>query len=813
MLAALCLGAFMPLAAEEPWEFADPASAQAAEKKYSRYWYENYAGATSMLNGNSPDLEQTIARLKLAILKEAESSRRKYHPRERTNIEYFPYYFLARAYLMQGREDLALGCLEREKGFREIAGSSLAQAFGSLDSNIQASFAARRIKDSAGTLLAQAAKVQAWTQGQGAVRLGPAGRQKAQGIRSAADQLQALIDQAAPPADRLNAASDQLVGTMLDLASGELQTLAARLSSLGAEPWSAAFAGSPDLVSASACRAPGGAADAQGVEAALRAVEVCSDRVLRASRTAGAWACGAVESRRNALQGLNRQQTALGAAAATAPTRPAACDLNWQTASVPETATALDSMDLAALLGQLDSTIRTARAEIDRRVGGVKKEIGTKVARIPTIPRRCVTDLQLGQVSRNLDRLRLDPDKVVASGTAAAELATLDQRIDGAFDSLLAGLESGVGQVLGEREQCAGLDASNLDALEIALGAYRSSAGQNQLNAICSAAARADDDIRTCWQGNTELVREKLTDYRGLLEVAAAARQQFAELPAGDDLACIAANLNALQTQLPTSDVAGWVRRSRTGMSETQNCLQIYHEAGRGSLETMGQRLDRIEGAMGRWTGVAESGDASLIAVTDRAQAVAQRVQSLRSRVEGLRGLYGTDAASGSASTLRQAADTLGLTDSIPASWWGRMDDLRGKDERHEQAWNTLTARLAAQVLVDDGSKLAAWQELADVLDPFMTLSQAFGHFGRGDIDQAIGQLRVASAEGRLPERGRAAALSHVTLSYFLFMKGRASAASGSTEVARLLRQDALDEAQYAMQAQQGFGHRSETRV
>jgi hypothetical protein len=771
----------------EPWDFENVEAKRAAERRLSTYWYENYSRALGILDSGSPgtdDLQRVVTSLKLAIAGKGTSSAREIHPRDRVNIAYFPYFHLARAYVQLGRAELAERCIDKESSIGAIAGTAVAADFTRLQARVAATA-------SVAVLMTQAQRAEDWGQGQGGVALSAAGRAKVEQIRTLAGQLE--TDARSPDAvDRLTATSNSLIDEMLALVEGELSPLRSRLDQLGRPPWREAFGADVATLDPSGCAMPGGQREAARVGQAGTVLEQCSSRVPEAMRTAGAWACAELTRERQTLQSISAERQALLGAPAPVPELPGGCNLAWNSAGPGELAGALDGIDLENLRTRIRSDVQTVTAELGKKRDELRSAIETALARVPSVPRACVADLQLSQASRKIDALPRD-------AAAVQDPASLDGSIDAALADLLAGLDTGVGRLVAERDQCSGLDTSNLDALDGALAAYRQGPGPAQLQTLCSTAARANADVGRCWESNTALVRENVEDYRWLLESALTTR---ASVPTPDDvdLSCLTDVRGKLRPDPPRNNAGSWVQTQRSNLNEAQACLLLHDESWKA---TFGETRDRVESVHLRLQSVGSA--AAQGGPLENLGGVASRAAELHARVSGLSGLYDSETTDDT-STLRQRLEELGMLESVPADWWVRADALRGKDARMAEAWRAVRDVAASNVVVEAVGKLGPLEQLAGSVSPFLALQQAFATFGDGDVDGAILTLRAARAQGQLPASGRSAALGHTALSYFLFTKATAaSLASDESEVSELLRNDARREAREATTAEEGF--------
>lgn len=803
LLLAATGGSLAQRIGQEPWQFPDPGALRDAERRYPGYWYENYAAASSIVDSGG-NMGEAIARLRLAVAMRPQASLREYNPRTRVNFEYFPYFYLSRAFINVGQVGPAARCLERVQG-AEIARSRLSEDFERLGQRLEGALAQQRLQESLGALGALAQRVEGWTRGRGGVDLGAEARERASRISSLLVRVRGATGPQAQNAAR------ELLDELTALCREELAAGRAQLEQLRQPLWSGAFAGQGELLRGGVCEMPAGEPSPPLIDQAQDAVERCSGAVFQAVRTAGEWACADLAAKRDNLQRLRSQQTtwsrATGGPAPSgpAPAIPDACELSWFRASHADVRHGFAQIDLGPLSTGLDNGIRDATSALQTMRAEFRAALEAATRRIPTLRRQCVNDLQLGGPSQALARLRRDPDEVLAAGPPEGGAAGLTAQVDRALEDLAGALQTGVGQMLGERDQCTGLDTSNLDALEGALASYRQSRSQSALDSLCAIANRADADIRGCWQSNTTMVREKVTDYRWLLESAVEGRAQLpaAADDAGADLACLESGLSGLRASAPRGGTADWVRRSRQGLNEAQVCLQLYHEARRQSFEEMRRRLDGVHGSLQALSDPETT--ASLGSFGASAGRIAGDVSALREKAAGLAGL-GEPAAETAPGELRQALQGLDLAAAIPDDWWGWLERLQGGDERYLQAALAVRDQAAGSVLEAAGAGIETWERVAGTLDPFLTLRSAFESFARGELDGAIRLLREARVAGRVPDTGKASALGHAALSYFLFVKSRAfEVASEGSELAGLLRGDAEREAQRAVRADETF--------
>jgi len=776
LTAAFVFAAPAPARAVEPWEFPDAASRSEASR-LSNYWYENYPEATRIIeSGNAAKLDEGIARLRVCIANEKASSQRKLHPKDRRNIEYFPYYYLAQAFAMKNEPGMAKRCLDKEAQYGEISTSKLAASFDSLRSSVDAlAFA--------GPLLDHAARAEGWLAGQGGVSLSADGRQSADAVRSAAGQLRTALG-SPQNAGPLQNGSDTLMRELLGLCEGELSSLTSRLEQLGREPWRGAFPNS-SAIDPGACAMPGGTPSPERIAGAQDAVESCNGQVVRAMRTAGGWACGELETKRTAATTAAGQLRNIGGDPGNTPGLPGSCGVDWAQSDLAALRQAIDTLDLAAAQQQYQEQITRIAGLIAEEQEEALRGVTATLTKVSRPSRGCVSTLSLTTAMRAIDPLPSSP-------TEALVVEDLDGKVDNAMAALVTDLGSGVQRLRGRSEK--GNCSVDFAPVDRGLTAFSRDRRSADLNALCSAAESANGEIRSCMAGQIELVQAEVEEQRWPLEAALGNSEGWEGAPAEAAAVrdCLAASERLFRTSRPGNDASSWIDRVQTEMENSRGCLLEYQGLRQAALTDVATRVGSLTAPLQALD--CENPEASVA----RFCGLKGEVEQLNGRLAPLSSLWSDE----NADPRRILADA-GLDSEVPSDWLQRYDDAQGDDEQALLVRQAIGDRALGAVLDASGPNLASWERVVGGLRPFLALTDAFAAFERGELNHAIHALRAAQSEGALPPNGKATALSHAALAYFLFVKSKAGSADGVTA---LLEQDARQEALEAVRADASFG-------
>jgi hypothetical protein len=141
---------------------------------------------------------------------------------------------------------------------------------------------------------------------------------------------------------------------------------------------------------------------------------------------------------------------------------------------------------------------------------------------------------------------------------------------------------------------------------------------------------------------------------------------------------------------------------------------------------------------------------------------------------------------------------------AVPDERWNQLGRLAGQgiDTREELLIirdEAIGPRLAAVE-----TEVLAWRPLVGKVRSYLALERAMENYGRGDVDAAI--LTLRRDESSEPAQGKAAAMVHAALSYFLHTKWQLlETRQGDGQVNTLLLDDARLEARAALEAQPEF--------
>jgi len=153
------------------------------------------------------------------------------------------------------------------------------------------------------------------------------------------------------------------------------------------------------------------------------------------------------------------------------------------------------------------------------------------------------------------------------------------------------------------------------------------------------------------------------------------------------------------------------------------------------------------------------------------------------------------------AEALRDALRTAGL--DVPAEQWQRASDPRGLEA--QKVVLAIRDEATNEPLEQAARELSANLPLIRRLGTFLALDNAFAAFGRGDLDGAILALR-SSDQATEGAEGRAAALRHAVLGFFLYTKSETLIdRERQGAVASMLVEDARSQLRAAFRAQPDF--------
>ena len=781
--------------AANPWEFTGGADElKQKEKQYGigNRWYEDYEAALAALKGKTPNATEAIDRLRLAIRRLPASDSRAKNDQTGALVEYFPYYHLARAYMLQRDYASAQKCLVREFDSQKITGSQAAADFAKLKKEVDA-------LASAGPLLAHADKVLAWGEGQGEVALTPA----AAGSLSKIKQLRGGL--ADPKAGGIEKTATDLIAELMSLLKSQLFERGGDLKDLGRE-FEGAFTGRQDLVVPAVCQLPSEDRGEASVGSAINAMVKCGATLAKAESRAGQWECEQIAGLRDGIK-LRSDGLARWAAldkgtftAETGPEPPPSCkSFKWAESPAPQV-----SQELARLKTQREPVRRQladTTASLDQRLVK-KREAFNKILEeasrlIPSLPADCVATLRLETAQRKLEdrRKKLDSARVASADLPATELIQPPaQLVKAEIDALIAGVDTGVQDLVRQKGECEGVPAANLDALPGLLAAYKSGGARpSDLNSLCGKAGNAESDIDTCFEKDTQSVQIDVREYLPLMRVAQAA----------STLACFPQGAAALSQvgNPPGGNVGPWVKKARATIKTAQSCLATLRDAAEASFGEVSARYGRVRQTL---EDAGEAGAGLDPAMGRQIERVRNEVKQAQPGVEKVAALFAQkDGQIPEGVDLKQALTEAGLLVRVPADAWPLLEGAKGRDAGfYAETWRALRDAASGSELARVAERLPAWEKIANNLRPFAALNRALDAFTKGSLDDAIFVLRTAMARGSFQAEGKPAAMAHATLAYFLHTKKLMQAGGGgSGDVTRLLEADVEREAKLAVRA------------
>lgn len=696
------------------------------------------------------DLDEVILQLTSAIATDPVSDIKPGTGGQR--IPYFPYYELARAYVLKGAPDAAKRCVEEEE--RRGAMTRLDRYRPQLE--------ALRGTIDAGYALQFARSLLAEVEGSGIARLDPQSPDPA-AIRTRLDGGDAAA----------------AVGAVRDLLTRELRWRQGKLQELADAAWAPAFASSGGRPDPGRC-APPGAGD-EALRGAVGTLQDCDRALESAWRNAGKGACAAMTARYRALEeglGTLRRLTA-GAAAPSVQVPPACRGAAWDALDRSRLQAELDGLAFAETYGGIDSAAQAARAQVQESWAEYQQGLAAVGARLLDFPEGCARDLGMTAIEQEYEDLRRRIRQHTAMTSPGPDFTPL--AVDQALESLRQKIAALRGAALASllEPDCNDVEPGAVNALAAATyDAFKSQASQDSLARLCQEATRVRRESDACWGRNRGKVRDRLQAYDWIVR----------RVPASD-LECVsgaAGTMGRLLAQQRNSQE--WIQSANEAIADARNCLEAYQQAAadqraavRSGLEDAAACLDQVPAErLGDLAGIASQ---------------------LRQAGEDLERLGPVIALDEDLTeqSLRAALQAADLAPS-PGDWDGldRLEVLGEADRRN--GLRVLQERAVHDGLAGAEAALAAWAPRAGRIGPRLSLEAAFERFGTGDLDGAIGALRGESLRcGGGAGDGRGAALRHAALAYFLYLKAALYGGDGGSRVAEMLLEDAREQARAAL--------------
>jgi hypothetical protein len=696
------------------------------------------------------DLDEVILQLTSAIATDPVSDIKPGTGGQR--IPYFPYYELARAYLLKGLPDAAKGCVEEEE--RRGAMTRLDRYRPQIE--------ALRGTIDAGYALQFARSLLEEVEGSGVARLDPQSPDPA-AIRGRLDGGDASA----------------AVGAIRDLLTRELRWRQGKLQELADAAWEAAFAASGGRPDPGRC-APPGAGD-EALRGAVGTLQECDQALEAALRNAGKGACTAMTTRYRDLEdslGTLRRLTA-GSAAPAVQVPPACRGAAWDGLDRSRLQAELDGLDFAGTYDGIDAAARAARTQVQESWAEYQRGLAAVSARLLDFPDGCARALGLTAIQEEYADLRRrirQHTTMTSPGPDFTPLA-VDQALEALRQKIAAPRGAALASLL--EPACNEVEPGAVNALAPATyDAFKSQASQDSLARLCQEATRVRRESDACWGRNRGKVRDRLQAYDWIVR----------RVPASD-LACVSGAAGAMSRLLSQQrDSQAWIDSANEAIDDARNCLEAYQgaaadqrEAVRAGLEDAAACLEQVPAE--------RLGDL---------EAVASQLRQAGEDLERLGPVIALDEDL-TEQSLRAA---LQAADLAPAAgeWDGldRLEVLGDADRRN--GLRVLQERAVHDGLARAEAALAVWAPRAGRIGPRLSLEAAFERFGAGDLDGAIGALRGESLRcGDAAGDGRGAALRHAALSYFLYLKAALYGGDGSSRVAEMLLEDAREQARAAL--------------
>lgn len=752
VLSLALVGCGLVLAAD-PWKFPSASAESEAKKKYpSEYWYEQFPVAQRAVDREDrTKTEEIIARLRIAIALNPRED--ILNPTERKELPYYPYYYLAKAFVWAGDPASARACLDRELSRGKIQKSALEPRVAELRSGIDAELNKTNV-------LADAKKILTW-ESQGPVSLSPANKARIGKIKSLKETLeQGTAD--------TKSTSESLSAEAIDLARDELGRRDKLVKKLSEPGWRGSLQNPP---APTVCQ-PSAAwrTSAADLTSAVAAVEACGKAVGDALRQAASAACREWKGQRETLKEQWDTYNRLpGPKKEAAPADlPASCSVAWETIPASDLEARFESLDQDR--SRIESGLKTSLAQVQELLKGKEdarlQSVRDARNRLPEISQECARDLQIEDAAKAIASLRHQLEH------PAGNLLEPDKLVQGPLDDLRAQVRIGVERIVNDK--CPNLARGSIDEL-----AKESAAFQQRVEGAslpCGPASKARSDVNQCWIANAEPLRKRLQVYEQLLTRGASQ----------GGAVCFGPLTSTLRGLISGFSASGaWTVKAIASQDEAQKCLGSFSK-------DVGLHRTEVARLVPEIARLLEEIPADAPLPPD----IVTQLGTMRSTFPGLKDLadkiaqiYGVP--DGNAEALKKAIDSAGF--DAGADVFAAIASLRD-----DWALGVLRDAIAHPRLEQIRRTVGEWDHVLRKLGPFQALSDAFSSFAQGDIDAAIARLREAEAKGSAAVAGKETARLHAALSYFLYHK---RLAAGSAETASLLEKDARREADLARRA------------
>ena len=789
-LVVICLLAFVGPPAvgqsdERPWELPGDERELARQYRAPDYWFERYLRADAIMakqinkggQGDPAELDKAIALLRLSIAKKTSASAVERHPTERTEFPYVPYFLLAMAFYDKNDFESATLCLREAELQAAVQRTQHAAKFATLQGDLSRRVELARLGGAA-RLLGQ------WQDGGLGACMSDQGRQQAGQIQ---ESFGAMTRQNTP-ADEVRSRMATEIG---DLVKSEAVRMAGYIDKVRSAEWTQAFVGQP-LRIAGACDLASMRVDPAEMAPVEQRLRDCCNEASQVLRFAGQQACATLSAKNREVQDRIEIERRFGGdpgAAAQTPSVPAVCSsTSWDALEVDALSTTVDRIAFADTYRQLEASLSDVTARLARKQDELQRQLTTSRQKIVTADRTCARDLGLGEANNRLAALRDRIDQAMAGQdpTAAAALSNVDAEIETARSALVSRAVEGADRLIGFRDQLEGIDTGSFSALPGASDAFRQNPSQSALDALCRSVSGVQVAINQWGQDNIPAFERGLARRRWHLEVAG----QWQPAEESRRLACIDDSLAAYPGAYSRANSSAWVNQAQAAMAQSTECLIDYREEHEGWTAALRLELDGLVEAAGR---LAQGGSLQKI------EEMSQNLGATKASLDAIESLLALPEGA-SEQSLRKALQESGL--AVPDERWGQLGRLAGDDSREELLIirdEAIGPRLAAAE-----AELMLWRPLVGKVRSYLALDRAMQSYNRGDLDRAI--LALRRDESSEPAEGKAGAMMHAALSYFLHTKWQLIETRASDgRVSTLLLDDARLEAHAALEAQPEF--------
>lgn len=792
-LVVICLLAFVvppsgAQSSERPWELPGDEREIARQVRAPDYWFERYLRADSIMSkqlgkggqGDPAELDKAIALLRLAIANRSSASAVERHPTERTmEFPYVPYFMLATAFYEKGDIESATLCLREAELQAAVQRTEHAAQFTELQTDLS-----RRVEL---VRLAGAARMlEQWQQGTLGACMSDQGRQQAGQIRQSYDTM---VGQKTA-ADQVRS---RLVTEIGDLVKGEAGRMSGYIDQVRSAEWEQAFASQPLQLSV-ACELSSLRVDPAAMAGVEQRLRDCCNEATQMLRFAGQQACATLSAKNSDVQGRFETERRFGGDAGAAgqiPSVPAVCSsTSWDALEVDALATTVDRIAFADTYRQLETSLTAVTARLAQKKEGLQRGLVASREKIFTAGRDCARDLGLGDANNRMAALRDRIDQAMASQdpAAAAALGNIDAEIETARATLVTRAGEGAARLLGHREQLEGISTASFSGLPGASDSFGQNPSQASLDALCRSVSTVMVAVNEWGQNNIPAFETGLARRRWHLEVAG----QWQRADGAPRLDCIEQSLAAYPGAYSRANSRAWVNQASSAISQATACMLDYREQYAAWTAAMSQELDDLVESAGR---LAQAGS------LPKLEEMSRNVDGTKGSLVAIASLLAL-SEDASEQSLRAELQQNGL--AVPDERWNHLGRLAGQGVDTREELLIIRDEAIGPRLVAVETEMMAWRPLVGKVRSYLALERAMQNYSQGDVDAAI--LTLRRDESSEPAQGKAGAMVHAALSYFLHTKWQLTETRpGDGQVSTMLLDDARLEARTALEAQPEF--------